>query len=59
MFSKIATVGLRWDPTPNLMLRAQYQWNQGTLVLSQLENPDFPRQREYWTLLALQVAFRF
>jgi hypothetical protein len=41
------------------MLRAQYQWNQGTLVLSQLENPDFPRQREYWTLLALQVAFRF
>ncbi len=59
MFSKIVTVGLRWDPTPNLMLRAQYQWNQGTLVLSQLENPDFPRQREYWNLLALQVAFRF
>jgi hypothetical protein len=58
-FSKIFTVGMRWDINPQWMLRAEYAYNDGTFILSGRENPDYRDHQRYWNLFALQAAFRF
>lgn len=52
-------VGLRWDVTPNLMLRAEYQWNHGTWALSRRENPVPADTAEDWDMFSLLASYRF
>jgi hypothetical protein len=64
-FAKDFTVGLRWDITPSLMLRAEYHNINGTGWISALENPGLENPRlaadvaQHWDLFALMLSFRF
>jgi len=58
-YSKILTMGVRWDITPDFMLRAEYQRHHGTFVLSSRENPDPGGMDPDWDLFALSVSYRF
>lgn len=52
-------VGLRWDATPNLMLRAEYHHVNGTSWLPGLDNPDIFATEQRWNMGLLQAAYRF
>ncbi|MCG6967658.1 MAG: hypothetical protein LJE59_14235 [Chromatiaceae bacterium] len=52
-------LGLRWDVTPNFMLRAEYQWNDGTWTLSRRENPDPAATVKDWDMFSLLASYRF
>lgn len=58
-FHKDWTVGLRWDVTPDFMLRAEYQWNSGTWSLSPRENTDPRDTAKNWEMFSLLGAYRF
>jgi hypothetical protein len=69
-FAKDWTVGLRWDITPRIMLRAEYHRVKGTGWLAALENPGMRPNPivpstleddidEDWNLFALLASFRF
>ncbi len=58
-FSKILTAGIRWDPTPYLMLRLEYQHHNGTFATSFRENTDPNELREHWDVIAASVSLRF
>jgi hypothetical protein len=58
-YSKIFTAGLRWDILPNLMLRVEYQRQQGTYTLSIRENPDPSQLVEDWDVFAASISVRF
>ncbi|HYN77764.1 MAG TPA: hypothetical protein VES73_08220, partial [Lamprocystis sp. (in: g-proteobacteria)] len=58
-FSKIFTVGVRWDINEHWMVRADYAHHQGTFVLSNRDNPVYGNQEEHWDLFAVQAVFRF
>ena len=58
-YSKIFTVGVRWDINEHWMVRADYSHHQGTFVLSTRDNPDLGAQEEHWDLFAVQAVFRF
>ncbi len=58
-YSKIWVAGLRWDITPQLMFRAEYQWHDGTFILSNRENPDPQAVQKDWQLFALLLSYRF
>lgn len=58
-YSKILTAGVRWDISPNLMLRAEYQRHDGTFILSNIENPVPGQHVRDWDLFALSVSYRF
>ncbi|MDP1928417.1 MAG: hypothetical protein Q8K62_07895 [Thiobacillus sp.] len=59
MFSNDWVVGLRWDVTPNLMLRAEYHHVNGTSWLPGLDNPDIFATEQHWNMGLLQAAYRF
>ncbi|MCP5317793.1 MAG: TonB-dependent receptor [Chromatiaceae bacterium] len=58
-YSKIATAGVRWDLTPQVMVRAEYQRHNGTLVLSNRENPIPAATVPDWDMFALSISYRF
>ncbi len=58
-FQKDWMIGLRWDVTPNFMLRAEYQWTEGTWTLSSRENPVPPATVKDWEMLSLLASYRF
>ena len=58
-FSKDITVGLRWNITPEFMLRAEYHRVDGTGWLSKLDNPVSKDTSEHWDLYAIQASYRF
>lgn len=59
-FAKDITVGLRWNVTPEFMLRAEYHRVNGTGWLSRLDNPaDEGPQSQHWDLYAIQASYRF
>jgi hypothetical protein len=58
-FSKILTAGIRWDINAHWMVRADYQYHNGTMILSTLENTNPQTVQQYWNLFAVQAAFRF
>ena len=59
-FAKDITVGLRWNVTPEFMLRAEYHRVNGTGWLSRLDNPitEGPTS-QHWDLYAIQASYRF
>ncbi|HMW69233.1 MAG TPA: hypothetical protein PKD44_07335 [Nitrosomonas sp.] len=67
-FAKDITVGLRWNVTPSIMLRAEYHYINGTGWISSLDNraPNTTLQRflpaitdQHWNLFAFQASYRF
>lgn len=52
------TVGVRWDATPNLMLRAEYHHIDGTGWLPAAENV-LTNAEPRWDMWLLQAAWRF
>lgn len=58
-FSRIWTSGLRWDLTPQLMLRLEYQRHHGTFILSFRENPPGSPMTRDWDVWAASVSVRF
>jgi len=58
-FSKIATLGLRWDIHPKVMLRLEYQRHDGTFALSIRENPDPSELTRDWDVFAASLSVRF
>ncbi len=58
-FAKDLTVGLRWNVTPKIMIRAEYHRINGTGWLSILDNPDVLDTSKNWNLFAAQLSYRF
>lgn len=59
-FAKDIMVGLRWNVTPQFMLRAEYHRVNGTGWLSRLDNPkEEGPLSQHWDLYAIQASFRF
>ncbi|OYW38880.1 MAG: hypothetical protein B7Z35_06020 [Hydrogenophilales bacterium 12-61-10] len=52
-------IGLRWDVTPSLMLRAEYHHVNGTSWLPGLDNTDIFATEQRWNMGLLQAAYRF
>ncbi len=59
-FAKDIMVGLRWNVTPQFMLRVEYHHVNGTGWLSRLDNPpsEGPLEKN-WDLYGIQASFRF
>ncbi len=58
-FAKDITVGLRWNVTPEFMLRAEYHRVNGTGWLSTLDNSNSAATEQHWNLFAIQASYRF
>ncbi|RFC33443.1 MAG: hypothetical protein DID92_2727744906 [Candidatus Nitrotoga sp. SPKER] len=58
-FSKDWTAGVRFDLTPELMLRAEYHRIDGTAYLPVQDNPDPRALERRWDMFMLLGSFRF
>jgi opacity protein-like surface antigen len=58
-FAKDLTAGLRLNVTPELMLRVEYHYVNGTAWLSTLDNPKPSALVEDWHLFAILGSYRF
>lgn len=58
-FAKDITVGLRWNVTPEFMLRAEYHRVNGTGWLSTLDNPVPGDLSQNWNLFSILGSYRF
>lgn len=58
-YQKDLMVGVRWDVTPNFMLRAEHQWAEGTWTLSRRENPSPAEHAKYWNMFSILGSYRF
>ncbi len=58
-FAKDITVGLRWNITPELMVRAEYHRVNGTGWLSTLDNPVPGDLAQNWDLFSILGSYRF
>ena len=58
-YAKDWTVGLRFDVTPQFMLRAEVHRVDGTGFLAAQDNPNPQDLRRYWDNFMLQASFRF
>jgi hypothetical protein len=53
------TLGLRWDVSPSLILRAEYHHVDGTGWLPGPDNPSYFSREAQWNMWLLQAAYRF
>lgn len=58
-FAKDWMVGIRWDITPNWMIRVEYHGINGTAWLPFKDNPNPNKNRANWDMLLGLIAFRF
>ncbi|MES9971338.1 MAG: TonB-dependent receptor [Candidatus Thiodiazotropha sp.] len=58
-FSELWTLGVLWEPTEQLMLRAEFSQVEGTIFLSNLENENPNETERYWNLFSLLVSYSF
>lgn len=58
-FAKDFTVGLRWDITPSIMLRAEAHFVDGTAWLPVVDNPVLSETQRRWNLYSILASFRF
>jgi hypothetical protein len=58
-YARIWTAGLLWEPTEKLMVRAEYSRVDGTIFLSNLENPDLMATERIWNMFAFLVSYSF
>lgn len=59
LYAHDTTLGLRWDATPSVMLRAEYHRVNGTGWLPGPDNPNFFARERDWDLWLVQAAWRF
>lgn len=59
MYSHDWVLGLRWDVSPSLMLRAEHHHVNGTGLLPGPDNPNFFSREQRWNMWLLQAAYRF
>lgn len=59
LFARDWTAGLRYDVTPNFMVRAEYHRINGTGWLSPLENPNPLALEQHWDMFMLLGSFYF
>ncbi len=58
-FSELWTMGILWEPTQQLMLRAEFSQIEGTIFLPSLENPNPGEAKRDWNLFSLLVSYSF
>lgn len=58
-FAKDLTVGVRWDPWRNWMVRAEYHIINGTAWLPVQDNPNPADTEQYWTMFGVLLSYRF
>ncbi|MCU7844643.1 MAG: OprO/OprP family phosphate-selective porin [Candidatus Thiodiazotropha sp. (ex Monitilora ramsayi)] len=58
-YSKLWTAGLLWEPTEQLMIRAEFSQVEGVIFLSNLENPIPSERVKDWNLFSLLVSYSF
>jgi hypothetical protein len=62
-FAKDIAAGVRWNVTPQFMLRAEYHRVNGTGWLSTIDNSQFrpghPAQQQEWDLFSILGSYRF
>lgn len=58
-YSKVATLGLLWEPSEQLMVRAEFSRVKGTIFLSVRENPIINDTIKDWNLFSLLVSYSF
>lgn len=58
-FAKDWTAGLRFDVTPEFMLRAEYHRVNGTAYLPAQDNPNPSALVQHWDMVMLLGSFRF
>jgi hypothetical protein len=58
-FAKDLTAGLRWNVTPEFMLRAEYHHVNGTAWLSTLDNPNTHDLSRHWDMFLFLGSYRF
>lgn len=57
-FSEQWTLGMLWEPTEKLMLRAEFSSIDGTIFLSNKENTPSTTERD-WNLFSLLISYTF
>lgn len=58
-YSKIATAGIRWDISQDIMIRVEYQKHNGTFILSGRENPMLSDTDPDWDMFSISASYRF
>ncbi|HMW79969.1 hypothetical protein [Accumulibacter sp.] len=58
-FARDWTTGIRFDVTPEFMLRAEYHRVNGTGFLAAQDNPDVHTLRRRWDMVMFLASFRF
>jgi hypothetical protein len=58
-YTKDWTFGIGWEPTANLLLRAEYHRLKGANWITAEDNHPLTDTRKSWDLFALQASFRF
>jgi len=58
-YTRGLTVGLLWEPTESLLMRAEYSRIDGTMFLSNLENPDPMATQRSWNMFAFLISYSF
>lgn len=58
-YSKLSTLGLLWEVTDGLIVRTEFSVVDGTIFLSNLENPIVDDKSRRWNLFSLLVSYSF
>lgn len=58
-YNKDVTLGIRWDPNINTMLRVEYHHVSGTSWLDVTQDNEKDELSKNWNMLAAEIAFRF
>lgn len=58
-FTELWTLGILWEPTEQLMLRAEFSQIEGTIFLSNRENATPGNTKPDWNLFSLLVSYSF
>ena len=58
-YARMWTIGLLWEPTENIMLRTEFSRADGTIFLSNLDNPNPLATERKWNMLAFLISYSF
>lgn len=58
-YRRASIIGLRWDINAQWMIATEAQYVEGTMGIPYSDNRNMLATAPYWTLLAIELAFRF
>ncbi|MES9940504.1 MAG: hypothetical protein ABW104_10025 [Candidatus Thiodiazotropha sp. 6PLUC2] len=58
-YSRFSTLGILWEATDGLILRTEFSRVDGTIFLSNLENPSPNDKSREWNLFSLLISYSF